>query len=132
MSEYRIGQMTSALGLSADTLRYYERIGLLPRISRRGSGARAYDDKNLSRLRFIQRAQKMNFSLAEIATLLQMRDSPQRARRRVRALTEKKLTEVEQHLKELNQLRRELRLLVNLCNGNSNSCPIIRKIDRSR
>jgi len=80
MSEYRISQVTDALGLSADTLRYYEKIGLLPRVSRAGSGARRYNDEDLSRLRFIQRSQKMNFSLAEIAVLLQMRAAPQRAR----------------------------------------------------
>ncbi|MEK7758413.1 MAG: MerR family transcriptional regulator, partial [Pseudomonadota bacterium] len=59
--------MTQLLGLSADTLRYYEKIGLLQRISRNTAGVRYYSEQDISRLRFIQRAQKMNFSLAEIA-----------------------------------------------------------------
>jgi len=132
MSEYRIGQVTAALGLSADTLRYYERIGLLPRVSRGGSGVRVFSDADMSRLRFIQRAQKMNFALAEIAMLLQMRDSPRRARRVVRNLAAKKLAEIEGRLKDLNVLRRELRLLINLCAGDAAECPIIRRIDKGR
>jgi DNA-binding transcriptional MerR regulator len=130
MSEYRISQVTDALGLSADTLRYYEKIGLLPRVSRAGSGARRYNDEDLSRLRFIQRSQKMNFSLAEIAVLLQMRAAPPRARRNVRNLAEKKLAEIENSLKDLNVLRRELRLLISLCVGGKDGCPIIRRIDK--
>ena len=130
MSEYRIGQVMAALGLSADTLRYYEKIGLLPRVARGGSGARAYNNKDLSRLRFIQRSQKMKFSLAEIATLLRMRDSPQRARRGVRDVAAKKLAEVESRLQDLNVLRQELRLLINLCAGGKDGCPIIRRIDK--
>jgi len=130
MSEYRISQVTDALGLSADTLRYYEKIGLLPRVSRAGSGARRYNDEDLSRLRFIQRSQKMNFSLAEIAVLLQMRAAPQRARRNVRNLAEMKLAEIENSLKDLSVLRRELRLLISLCVGGKDGCPIIRRIDK--
>lgn len=132
MSEYRIGQVTAALGLSADTLRYYERIGLLPRVSRRGSGARVYGDEDLSRLRFIRRAQQMNFALAEIATLLKMRRSPQQARPGVRRLTEQKLAEIESRLKDLNVLRRELKLLISLCAGGKNGCPIIQRLDKGR
>ena len=130
MAHYRISAAAASAGLSPDTLRYYERIGLLPKVGRNG-GARVYDDRDLSRLHFVRRAQAMDFSLAEIAALLRMREQPQRARPSVRTLTARKLAQVEQRLKELNHLRRELRLLVNLCTGSEESCPIIRKIDRS-
>ena len=69
---YRIGDITSLTSLTADTLRYYEKIKLLPRVARTEGGIRQYDDKDLSRLRFIQRAQKMDFSLAEISKLLNL------------------------------------------------------------
>jgi len=131
MGEYRIGEVTDRLGLSADTLRYYERIGLLPKVARTATGLRRYNDKDLSRLRFVQRAQKMDFSLAKIAALLTMRESPQRARRKVRELTQCKLGEVEARLKELQTLRNELKLLINLCAGSKESCQIITKLDRS-
>ncbi len=128
-STLTIGEVGRLLGLSADTLRYYERIGLLPRVHRTASGLRRYGEKDLSRLRFIQRAQKMGFSLAEIAQLLAMRDNPQGARESVRKLTAAKLAEVETRLAELTLLRNEMRLLLNLCRGAKAGCPILETID---
>lgn len=89
--EYRIGDIARLTGLSADTLRYYEKIDLLPPVNRTASGIRVYTDKDVSRLNFIQRAQKINFSLAEIASLLKMREDPQRAQKSVRERTSMKL-----------------------------------------
>lgn len=126
---YKIGDISASTGLSADTLRYYEKIKLLPPISRNTGGVRQYDDRDLSRLRFIQRAQKMNFSLAEIGKLLKMRDDPQHARDEIRSLTAHKLDEVESHLEELTTLRNELQLLLNLCRGSVDGCPIIEEIN---
>jgi len=129
MSAYRIGDVTKRTGLTADTLRYYEKIKLLPRVSRNASGIREYDDKDISRLKFIQRAQKMNFSLAEISDLLKMRENPQEVRNDVRQLTASKLIEVDEHLKTLTTLRDELQLLLNLCQGSEDGCPIIEGLD---
>jgi len=130
MSTYQIGEITRVTGLSADTLRYYEKIQLLPKIHRNASGLRLYNDKDISRLRFIQRAQKMNFSLAEIKDLLKMRENPQKARKSVRSLTRQKLLDVETHLKDLTILHNELTLLVNLCGASENGCPIIESLDK--
>ena len=127
---YRIGDITQLLGLTADTLRYYEKIGLLPRVGRNSAGLREYSESDVSRLRFIQRAQKMSFSLAEIAYLLAMRENPQQARDEVRALTAVKLDEVAARLKDLTLLRNEMRLLLNLCRGAKEGCPIIETIDK--
>jgi len=125
----RIGEITRRLGLSADTLRYYEKIKLLPPVNRTAAGIRCYGERDISRLKFIRRAQKMNFSLAEIKDLLQMREDPQHARDEVRTLTQKKLAEVENHLSDLETLRKELQLLVNLCQGSTDGCPIIEGLD---
>lgn len=127
---WRISEIGELLGLSADTLRYYEKIGLLKQVARTSGGARVYTNKDLSRLRFIRRAQSMNFSLAEIANLLEMREDPQHARDEVRQMTRNKLVEVESQLKELKTLRNELKLLVDLCRGDADGCPIIDGIDR--
>lgn len=127
----QIGNVSERLGISKDTLRYYEKIGLLPRIARNPSGRRIYDIRDMSRLRFVKRAQRMKFSLAEIGQLLEMRESPQKVRAEVRALTQAKLTEVEEHLVELTTLRNEMQLLVNLCASSEDGCPIIKEIDRS-
>ncbi|HEB81891.1 MAG TPA: heavy metal-responsive transcriptional regulator [Gammaproteobacteria bacterium] len=129
---YRISDVTQQTGLSADTLRYYEKIGLLKKVQRNASGIRLYNDADLSRLRFIQRAKLMNFSLEEIAQLLQMRENPAKVKNSVRELTQKKLEEVEQNLKTLTTLRNELTLLVNLCTGSEEGCPIIESIDETQ
>jgi DNA-binding transcriptional MerR regulator len=129
MSAYQIGELSRRIGLSPDTLRYYEKIGLLPPVARNTSGLRIYGDKDISRLHFIGRAQRMNFTLSEIGQLLEMRENPQNARSDMRALMQKKLQVVEEHLAELNTLRNEMCLLINLCQGTDEGCPIIEDID---
>jgi DNA-binding transcriptional MerR regulator len=126
----QIGKVTEKLGISADTLRYYEKIKLLPRIYRNTAGVRLYNDKDLSRLGFIKRAQKMGFSLAEISALLDFRENPQTARPQVRSLAFQKLTDIELHLEELGRLRDELRLLTNLCGASPDGCPILESLDK--
>ncbi len=126
---YRIGEVAKMTGLSVDTLRYYEKAALLENIYRNEAGIRLYSEQDVSSLRFIQRAQRMNFSLAEIRDLLQMRKDPQHVRNEVRQLTRQKLQAIEAHLQELSTLRNELRLLLNLCQSSSAGCPIIDGID---
>ncbi|HHM05476.1 MAG TPA: heavy metal-responsive transcriptional regulator [Gammaproteobacteria bacterium] len=126
---YSIGQVSRRLNLSADTLRYYEKRGLLGKISRSAAGLRRYSDGDLARLRFIRRAQKMNFSLAEIGTLLALREHPGAARPEVRRVAEKKLGEVVLRLKELEALRDELDVLIQRCSTGGAGCPIIEGIE---
>ncbi len=126
---YKISEVADTTGLSADTLRYYEKIGLLKKIGRAPSGVRLYNRQDLSRLRFIQRAKTMNFSLLEIEKLLQMRENPGHAKNSVRQLSRDKLTEVETHIKTLTTLQKELTLLINLCTGSKQGCPIIDNMD---
>ena len=130
MSGIRIGGITRKLGISADTLRYYEKIGLFPRVNRTVSGIRLYSDRDISRLQFIKRAQKMNFTLADIGQLLKMREGPQMARADVHELTSKKLDEIEAYLADLKILRRELQLLLELCASSEDGCPILENIDQ--
>lgn len=80
-------------------------------------------------MRFIRRAQRMNFTLAEIKDLLAMREDPQRARDSVRQLTADKLDEIDKQLEDLIQLKNEFTLLLNLCRGSEDGCPIIEGID---
>jgi len=131
MRNRQVGDISKLLSISVDTLRYYEKINLLEGIKRTSTGIRIYNDKDISKLKFIKRAQKMNFSLAEIAGLLQMRGDPQHSRIEVRELTHRKLAEINNHLSDLTILRNELTLLVNLCEGSNNGCPIIEGIDKS-
>jgi len=127
---YRISDIAARTGFSPDTLRYYEKIGLLKGVNRTPSGLRCYSERDLSRLRFIQRAKTMDFSLEEIARLIEMREDPQHARYEVRALAHQKLASIEQHMATLKLLKDELTLLINLCRGSDNGCPIIDRLDR--
>ena len=129
MQHFSIGEVAERLGLSHDTLRYYEKIGLLPRVVRDPGGRRRFDERDLSTLRFVRRAQAMNFSLTEIAQLLKMRENPRQAKDEVRALTREKLTQTETRLEEIRKLRDELRLLVSLCRCSKAGCPIIESLD---
>ena len=130
MTQYKISQVCELSGYSADTLRYYEKIGLLTRVERTSSGLRTYNEQNLSDLRFIQRAKTMNFTLEEIKQLLSMRKNPTEAKIEVRQLTKNKLEEVKASLQTLTTLHNELTLLVNLCNGSKDGCPIIEDIEK--
>lgn len=123
--EYSIGQVSDVTGVSVDALRYYERIGLLPGVRRNGGGQRRYADSDLARLRFIRRAQSMDFTLDEIGLLLQLRDSPGDIREEVRGLTEQKLEAIDARIRELTQLRGELASLVEQCRASDGCCPII-------
>lgn len=125
MSGYRIGEASEQAGMSADTLRYYERIGLLHPILRDGGGRRFYTGADLERLRFIARAQAMDFTLTEIGQLLDLRDHPATAREEARRLAHGKLEAVTARMRTLRHLRDELRLLLNLCAGATGQCPIL-------
>jgi len=131
MKRYQIGEVSKILGIGIDTLRYYEKLGLLPPVFRTGNGIRRYDEQDIARLLFIVRAKAMNFTLSEIATLLALRDAAQPARDDVRALALRKLDEIETRLQELTILRQELRLMIEQCRGSEQGCPIIDKIDSS-
>lgn len=131
MPGIRIGEAAERTGLSVDTLRYYEKIGLLPRIARDPGGRRRYDDNDLSRLRFIQRTQRCDFSLEEIRQLLALRNHQDAARTEVQHLTERKLDEIQVRITDLERLQRELELLLNLCRGSEDGCPIIEGLDHS-
>lgn len=127
-----IGEMSRRSGHTPDTLRYYERIGLLKPVPRDNGGRRRYGRAELERLAFIGRARKMNFSLAEIGDLLELRDRPGNNRQRVSRLAASKLETIDEHIRELTYLRHELELLLNLCAGSSDGCPILEALAHDR
>ncbi len=127
----QIGKVAVELNLSADTLRYYEKIGLLPKVSRSSAGTRSYTVADISRVRFIKRAKRMGFRLSEISQLLEFRDQPEKVKPRVRRLAEIRLEEVKVQLFELQQLGDELQSLIGVCEGNAGDCPILQEIDEA-
>lgn len=128
---YLMGAAVKKLGLSADTLRYYEKIDLVPRAAKNGSGHRTYSDRDLDRLRFVQRAQSIGFSLEEIRRLLKLRANPVKCSRAVRALAREKCEHLRRQLEALKKMHAELSLLLNLCSGETEHCPILERLDGS-
>lgn len=129
-----IGGTAATLGITADTLRYYEKIGLLPRQARDASGRRIFREKDLARLRFVKRAQALGFSLQDIRQLLRLRENPIKCSKAVRALAQEKRDSLLMQMREIERMQAELTLLLNLCTGASDSCPILDRLgqDESR
>ncbi len=127
----KIGEVAKLLNISIDTLRYYEKISLLNTIERTANGVRLYSDNDLSRIQFIQHAQKMGFSLDEIGQLLCFRDAPEIAKPHMRQLALEKLSAIESHINELTVLRDELQQLIEQCQKSTGDCPILAKFDKT-
>jgi len=126
MSTLTIGKLANAADVGIDTVRFYERAGLLNKPRRTASGYRLYAASDVARLRFIRRAKALGFSLEEIAELLRLNDGGGR-RGAVRALAGRRLAEIEQKLAELSRMRDTLRHLISQCSGEGPlaGCPII-------
>jgi MerR family transcriptional regulator, copper efflux regulator len=105
----QIGEMAKKAGVSVQTVRFYERRGLLPEPGRKESGYRVYGDGDLKRLLFIRQAKALGFSLDEIRTILRMRERGQCPCATVLRLAEQHLEAIEQQLGQLSTFRDELR-----------------------
>ncbi len=128
MTSLGIGALAKRAGVRIDTVRYYERSGLLAPKSRLESGYRRYGDEELTRLRFIRRAQVLGFSLKEIGELLAL--SKARDVARVKRATQTKLADVEERIAALVRMREALSTLVNTCPGHGEpaDCPILKAL----
>jgi len=125
MASMTIGRLAKQAGVNIDTIRYYERNGLIPEPARRLSGYRQYGPTDVARLRFILRAKDLGFTLAEIGELLSL--SADRNVKGVKRRAEGRLEQVEHKIKELQRVRRGLRTLIQACPGHGDleRCPII-------
>lgn len=129
----QIGQLATKAGVAVDTVRYYERHGLLPPPRRQPSGYRAYSNDDLQKLRFIRRSKALGFTLKEIRELLRLSASADADRSEVFALAKHRLADVEQRLLELEDMRAVLADLVSACSGHGPvaGCPIIERVLRN-
>jgi DNA-binding transcriptional MerR regulator len=103
-----ISKVSAKTGIQTETIRYYERIGLIPKPSRQANGYRLYGEADLERLNFIRSARALNFSLQEIAQILASRDRHEPPCKHVMDLIQSHIDEVEKRIRELQQLKGEL------------------------
>jgi Cu(I)-responsive transcriptional regulator len=127
MQTMNIGRLAELARVNIDTIRYYERQGLLPPATRSASGYRKYSQRDLERLHFILRSKDLGFTLAEIGELLSLTSGRESDMHGVKRKAEQRLAQVEQKIAELQRVKRGLRKLIDVCPGRGEleSCPIV-------
>jgi len=121
-----IGRIAQQADVGIDTIRFYERRGLLPKPQRTSSGYRIYTSDTIRRLNFIRKAKLLGFVLEEIISLLELQDS-KGAKAEVKALTRRKLEQIDTKISDLERMREVLSALEHDCEGTGDvrTCPII-------
>ena len=129
-----IGKVARSAGLAIDTVRYYEREGLLEKPARTASGYRHYTTDAIARLRFIRQAKELGFSLSEIRELLDLRVAPGKSCADVRARAEAKITDIQQRIAQLSRVRKALAKLAAECSGRgpTGECPILEALEKEK
>ena len=134
MQKLTIGQLAKQANVNLETIRYYERRGLIPEPPRSESGYRQYCGDDLQRTRFIKRAQALGFTLKEIAELLSLRVEPGTSCTTVKERVQAKIADVNRRIEDLEQMRDALLSLSKRCIGRGpvSECPILDELNNRR
>jgi len=132
MNSLTIGVVAKLAEVNIETMRYYERRGLVPRPVRSASNYRLYSEDTVRRVRFIKRAQELGFTLKEIKELLALRVTPRVNGADVRRRVEHKIEDIDSKIASLQTMRDSLSKLARKCSGKGgvSSCPILESLDR--
>lgn len=130
MAALTIGQLAKQAGVGVETIRFYEREGLLDEPARRASGYRQYAEGAVERVKFLRRAQRLGFTLKDARDLLDLKHDPSADRAEVREKATRKVADTEQKIRDLEAMREDLSLLIAECHGAGPAahCPIIEAI----
>jgi Hg(II)-responsive transcriptional regulator len=131
MSGLTIGEVAEQANVHMETLRYYERRGLVARPPRSASNYRRYPEDAVRRVRFIKRAQELGFSLNDIKELLSLRADPEAGCAEVRACAEAKIKDIDAKIGALTAMKYALSTLVAECSGEGplSDCPILESLE---
>ncbi len=132
MQTYTIGQLAKAANVNLETIRYYERRGLVPEPPRNPSGHRQYSDDAVMRTKFIKRTQALGFTLKEISEILLLRMERDTTCGDIKSRVEAKIVDVEQKIADLEQIRDALYRMVRKCTGKGpvGGCPILETLNQ--
>ncbi len=132
MEKMTTSQLAKEASVNLETIRYYERRGLIPKPPRNASGYRQYSLEDIARTKFIKSAQALGFSLKEISEILSLRMEPGTTCGDIKARVEAKIDEVEQKIADLRQMRKALLKLVSKCTGKGpvGQCPILEMLNK--
>ncbi len=127
------GEAADRADVNVQTVRYYERRGLIPEPPRTSGGFRQYRPNHVARIRFIKRAQELGFTLDEAGELLDLRATPDADRADVRAVAQEKRDEIEQKIADLQRMQTTLNHLIAACEGHgtTDDCPILHALEDS-
>ncbi|MGR3177741.1 MAG: Hg(II)-responsive transcriptional regulator [Candidatus Anammoxibacter sp.] len=133
MENLTIGKLAKETGTNIETIRYYERRGLIPEPPRRESGYRVFSQKYVERILFIKRAQTLGFTLKEVLELLAMADGTTDCKD-VKKFAEGKLVDIEMRIGDLKKIKKVLHDLVKRCpdKGKISDCPIIESLTKHK
>ncbi len=133
MRTWTIGRVAGEAGVGVETVRFYERQGLLEEPPRRRSGYREYGEDAVAHLRFIRRAKQLGFTLKEIKELLALRRDPATRGADVRQCADAKIADIEAKIKALRKMKKALVKLTAACNrhGTSAECPLLRALGQA-
>lgn len=133
MKHLKIGQLAKEIGINIETIRYYERRGLIEEPPRYTSGYRAFPPKYVERIRFIKRAQALGFTLREVSELLALADGNP-ACKDIRKFAEEKVEDIETRIHDLQKIKEVLHELIKKClsEGKLSSCPIIESLTQHK
>lgn len=122
-----IGKLSKMAGVTNDTVRFYERCGLINPVGRSESNYRLYRKEDAARLRFIKRGKELGFSLNEIKDLLSLSQDPKATKADIKRKTEEKAENIRQKIHDLSKIQAALEHLVDLCDGHGSAkeCPIL-------
>ena len=123
-----IGAASTMSGVNIETIRYYEREGIVPRTARTPAGHRVYGDADIARLRFVRRCRDLGFPIPDIRTLLDLSAGSDAPCADVKALGERHLHGVRRKLEELGRLERALVELVERCDAGRTDCPMLNRL----
>ncbi len=127
-----IGEAAKVSGLTAKMIRNYEHSGLIRKSPRTENGYRLYNGEQLNQLMFIKRARNLGFSLADIQSLLELWQNPQRESRLVKQLAQSHLDEISNKISELQQMQQVLMKLADSCKGDASpNCCILEQLAQS-
>ena len=132
MDSLSIGQVAKAADVGVETVRFYQREGLIEEPAREGTRRRRYSQETVARIRFIRGAQNVGFSLKEIEDLMALRLAPGTSKAEIKARAQAKVDEIEEKMRDLQRMRDTLMKLIGSCEGTGTveDCPILEAFDR--
>ncbi len=132
MNSFTVGALADKVGINIETVRYYEKIGLMPKPKRKESRYRFYDENNFARLKFIIRTKELGFTLNEIKELLDLRIESKATCGDIKKIAGHKIEDIEQKIKDLQNIKKVLTKLIHQCVNeelSSEECPILEAIE---